>query len=70
MTIEELLVAERSDRIRELGSAWARFEAEARAQEQRRGLRRSIADALVWLGMQLDRGAGERIALRSHAASR
>jgi len=58
MTINELLVEQQINKMQRLNDAWRAFEPEPRSAPDG-GLRRSVASALVRLGVWLDRRAGE-----------
>lgn len=62
MTLQDIMLEQQLDKVRELDSAWAHFEAEAHELDaaKRPGLRGSIAATLVRLAVRIDRGAGER----------
>jgi len=71
MTIQDIMLEQQLDTIRQLDHAWARFQAEAHELDRaaRRAAHRGplpaarawVAAALVRLGVWLDRAAGERV---------
>jgi hypothetical protein len=64
MMIDELIAEQRIQQLGRIDSAYIALVEEARARQRRlhRGLRQTIAAALVQLGIMLDRTAGERAA--------
>lgn len=62
MTLHDILLEQRLNKISELDRAWQRFQIEAEEMDRqtRRGPRGSLASLLVRLGVWIDRTAGER----------